>query len=273
VSRPPRIVVADGLYHVVARGNERQLVFRDDVDRLRFLEVLAAVSDRFSVEVIAYCLMGNHFHVLLRTPESNLSRAMRHLNGVYAQRFNRRHLRVGHLFQGRFAAKLVQDDHHLLATVRYIVRNPCRAGLCASPREWHWSSHRATLGLEPPWFLSLGGLFAQLGGTRGKARAIYARLTETEVPYSLLPAGSTHPLVDGDPAFTAETLGRVVASPEYSGRTLRMPRPALETLLAETATQGALETARASGYSLTEIGAYLGLHASTISRRLSRHRP
>ena len=108
MARPPRIEHAGGVFHLVARGNERALVFRDDRDRERFLEILEAVADRYRWRVLAYCLMGNHFHLLVMTLEPTLARGMRQLNGVYAQWFNRRQLRVGHLFQGRDKAVAVQ---------------------------------------------------------------------------------------------------------------------------------------------------------------------
>lgn len=134
MARPPRLEIANGIYHVVARGNERAAIFWDDTDRGRFLELLAHVVHRYQWRVLAYCLMGNHYHLLVQTPEPNFARGMRQLNGVYAQRFNRRHGRVGHLLQGRYGARLVQEDGHLLAAVRYIVRNPVRAGLAGAPR-------------------------------------------------------------------------------------------------------------------------------------------
>src|SRR3972149_1510166 len=118
-----------------ARGNERRSIFRDDADRLAFLDVLARVLDRFGWLCLAYCLMGNHYHLLVETPRPNLARGMRQLNGVYAQRFNRRHNRVGHLTQGRYGAVLVEGDEHLLTVASYLVRNPVRAKLCAHAEE------------------------------------------------------------------------------------------------------------------------------------------
>ena len=146
MSRPPRIEVANGIYHVVARGNERRLIFVDDIDRERFLELLGGVAERYRWLVLSYCLMGNHYHVLVQTIGPNLARGMRQLNGVYAQWFNRRHVRVGHLFEGRYKAVLVQEGEHFERALRYVVRNPVRAGLTRCVDEWRWTSHGAMVG-------------------------------------------------------------------------------------------------------------------------------
>jgi REP element-mobilizing transposase RayT len=167
----PRIEVEDGIYHVIARGNERRGSFADAADRARFLEVLELAGERYRCHILAYCLMSNHYHLLVQTPNANLAQALRQLNGVYAQAFNRRHGRDGHLFQGRYLARLVQADGHLLAVVRYIVRNPLRAGMCERLEEWRWSSHLATLGARPAGFLALDRLLSYLGESREEARA------------------------------------------------------------------------------------------------------
>lgn len=146
MSRPLRLQLPGGIYHVTARGNARQAIFEDDDDCAGFLIVLASTVARYRLLCHAYCLMGNHYHLLLQTPESNLSVAMRQLNGVYTQRFNRRHERCGHVLQGRFGAQLVDGDAYLREVCRYIVLNPVRAGLVAHPGEWRWSSFRATAG-------------------------------------------------------------------------------------------------------------------------------
>ena len=160
MARPPRLEFPDAVYHIMARGNERSSIYWDDGDRRHFLELLAEVGGGFRWRILAYCLMTNHYHLLVQTREPNLARGMRQLNGLYAQGFNRRHGRVGHLFQGRYSARLVQTDEYLRAAVRYIVRNPVRAGLCREPHGWRWSGHRAALGLEPPWFLDTATLLA-----------------------------------------------------------------------------------------------------------------
>src|SRR5262245_34754461 len=149
MSRPLRILAAGALYHVVARGNDRMAIYHDDVDRWRFLANLETVADQYRVECHAYCLMSNHYHLVLRTLEANLSSAIQYLNGVYAQWWNRRHGRVGHVLQGRFKAQLVQREGYFLEACRYVVLNPVRAGLVNDVEDWPWSSYHYTAGFAP----------------------------------------------------------------------------------------------------------------------------
>jgi REP element-mobilizing transposase RayT len=154
MSRPLRLEFAGALYHVTSRGNERKAIFRDEQDFAIFMDVLASVCDRFNWVIHAFCLMHNHYHLLIETPDANLSKGMRQLNGVYTQKFNRKHNRVGHLFQGRYKSILVDKDNYLLELSRYIVLNPVRAkGMVDSPEEWLWSSYHETIGkrVSPDW--------------------------------------------------------------------------------------------------------------------------
>ena len=127
MARPLRIEFDGALYHVTSRGNKREDIYLDDIDRLIFLDVLAEVCRRFNWVCHAYCQMTNHYHLLIETPDANLSLGMRHLNGVYTQKFNYHHDRVGHVFQGRYKGILVEKEAHLLELARYIVLNPVRA--------------------------------------------------------------------------------------------------------------------------------------------------
>jgi putative transposase len=129
MTRPLRVEFPGAVYHVTSRGDGREAIYVDDTDRDCFLAVVGQVLDRFAWRCHAYCLMGNHYHLLIETPEANLARGMRQLNGVYTQRFNRQHGRVGHVFQGRYKAIVVQKDKHLLELCRYVVLNPVRAGV------------------------------------------------------------------------------------------------------------------------------------------------
>jgi putative transposase len=152
--RATRAFVADGVYHITSRGSNRQPLFLFDADRRSFLDRLAEVVERFELACVAYCLMGNHYHLLLQTPDGRVSDALRDLNGGYSRHFNRIHGRSAHLFRNRFLAKQIEDEAYLLSACRYLVYNPVRAGLCRQPTEWPWSSHRATAGLDPaPRFL------------------------------------------------------------------------------------------------------------------------
>jgi len=146
MSRPLRIEFENALYHVTSRGNRREPIFVDDADRRAFLDTIGQSMERFDTTAYAYCLMGNHYHLVLRTRLANLSRLMRHINGTYAQAYNRRHDKVGHLFQGRFNAILVQYDAYFLEVCRYVDLNPVRAGIVELPHEWRWSSYQAHIG-------------------------------------------------------------------------------------------------------------------------------
>lgn len=155
--RPLRIEFAGAVYHLTGRGNEKKPVFLDDEDRKIFLDLLDEVNKRYCWACHAYCLMDNHYHLLVETLKETLSIGMRQLNGVYTQAFNRRHGRVGHLFQGRFKAILIEKENHLLEACRYVALNPVRAGLVELPEQWKWSSYRLTAGRETS-FIPLHGL-------------------------------------------------------------------------------------------------------------------
>ena len=162
------------MYHVIARGNDRQRVFLDEADFASYLETLTACVDRFGWYCHAYCLMSNHYHLVLETPRPNLPLGMRQLNGLHAQRFNRRHDRCGHLFQSRYRSILVERETYLLALCRYVVVNPVRASICSDVEEWPWSSYAATAGLaQPPPFLSTDWLLSQFAPRRRLAERSY----------------------------------------------------------------------------------------------------
>jgi REP element-mobilizing transposase RayT len=146
MSRPLRLEGPGALYHVTARGDRREPIVEDDAHQRAWVQVLGETCERFNWRVHAGCLMTNHDHVLVETPEGNLSAGMRHLNGVWSQLFNRRHGRVGHVFQGRFKAVMVEREGYLLELARYGVLNPVRAGMVNDAAGYRWSSHRAMLG-------------------------------------------------------------------------------------------------------------------------------
>ena len=153
MTRPLRLEHPGALWHVHNRGVERRPTFLDDRDRQEFLDRFAEAVERYRWRVHTFTLMTNHFHLLIQTMEPTLSRGMQKLEGDYARKFNRRHTRVGPLFQGRFRAHLVDSECYLLELARYIVLNPVRAGMVRSPADWVWSSYRALAGLSapPPW--------------------------------------------------------------------------------------------------------------------------
>ena len=193
---------------------------------------------------------------------------MRQLNGVYAQWFNRRYGRDGHLFQGRYSAMLVQQDEHLLSAVRYIVRNPLRAGICERVDEWPWSSHHATVGARRPGCLAVDELLSCFAATRPAGRARYRSLVEAGED----PPAPAHALFDGSDEFVVMHLHRIDGNAEYARRHVRPPRPTLEELLSRDV--GADVIARANreyGYSMRQIATYLGCGLATVSRRIHAH--
>ena len=158
---PPRIEIPDGYYHVVTRGNDRRTIFEDERDRELFMLILRRVARRHGWLFYAYCLMGNHYHLVLQVGESGISRGMCELNTSYAVTSNARHRRTNHLFGRRFWSELITDDGHLLRACRYVIQNPVRAGLCDRCEEWPWSSFRATIGIAvPPPFLAVADVLA-----------------------------------------------------------------------------------------------------------------
>jgi REP-associated tyrosine transposase len=164
VARPHREELEGGIFHVFARGNAKQSIYFDDADREAYLRILGLVTKKRRWRCLAYCLMDNHVHLLLETPEANLAAGMQSLHGVYAQTFNERHERVGHLFQGRYGSVRITTDSQLWTTVRYIALNPVAAGFCTRPAKWRWSSYCA-IGAGMPTWLDHGRLLDLLSGT------------------------------------------------------------------------------------------------------------
>jgi putative transposase len=177
--RPLRPQIPGASHHVTARGVDGCAIYRDVRDRVAFLERLEDVVTRFGWRLLAYCLMTNHYHLVVRTPWPTLSRGVQRLNGMHAQRFNTRHRRRGHLFGARFDSPRLETDAHLLLACRYVVRNPVRAGLCAAPDGWRWSSFRATSGrTQAPTLLAVADLLPHFGPTEEAARAAYRTFVE-----------------------------------------------------------------------------------------------
>ena len=165
MARPLRLEFPGALYHLTARGNARADIYADDQDRRLFLELLGKEIGQQGWRCYAYCLMGNHYHLLIETPEANLVAGMRRLNGVYTQAFNRRHQRVGHVFQGRYKSIVVDKDNYGLELCRYIALNPVRARMVKRAADWAWSSYRASAGKAPaPDWLDAGWVRSLLGG-------------------------------------------------------------------------------------------------------------
>ena len=171
--RAPRREEAGAIHHVFARGIAKREIYVDDDDRRLYLRLLERAVERQRWRCLAYCLMGNHVHLLIQTPEPNLGRGMQFLHGDYAAAFNNRHGRSGHVFQGRYKNVRITDDAHLLVAAAYIANNPVEAELCVRPDEWDWGSHQAVVDrTSPPW-LATGLLLEYFGALGGDARRRY----------------------------------------------------------------------------------------------------
>ena len=293
MARPLRVVYSGAVYHVTARGNERKAIVRDDVDRRRWVATLAQVVDQYQVVCYGWVLMNNHYHVLLETPRGNLSRAIRHLNGVYTQAFNRRHRRVGHLFQGRFKAILLEKDAHLLELCRYVVLNPVRARLVRHPRGWGWSSYRATAGEESaPTWCAVDWVLGHFGRGRTQARRAYRRFVEQGITHPARPWDQVRGQIYlGGDAFLRTVRRHIRGGPDPEiPRAQRRPgAPRLGELLERVARAygervsellkptrrpsdarqvGVYLARREAGLALKTIGAQFGMSDAGVSRRV-----
>ncbi len=271
MARPLRIEFAGALYHVTSRGDRREAICDDDEDRAAFLDVLSEVIKRYNWICHAYCLMTNHYHLVIETVDGNLSQGMRQLNGVYTQASNRRHQRVGHLFQGRFKGILVDEDAYLTELSRYVVLNPVRAGMVKAVAEWHWSSYRSMIGEVPvPAWLSVDRLLGQFGDTRKAAQRRYRSFVEEGTGVHIW-EGLRQQMYLGDEKF----VGRMQAHAKVEGDLLSFPkiqrrRPTAsvqEIAAGFTNRDAAVISAYVTGaYSYREIAEHFGVHPSTIGR-------
>lgn len=276
MARPLRLEFAGAVYHVTSRGDRREDIYLDDDDRREWLAVLGLVCDRFNWTVHAYCQMTNHYHLLIETVDGNLSAGMRQLNGLYTQRFNRRHGIVGHLFQGRYKAILVQKESHLLELSRYVVLNPVRARMAAHPEEWPWSSFSACLHdqLTPPW-LDIDWLLGQFGTQRTPARLAYQSfvMAGKDIPSPLL--ATRHQLILGDDAFVGQHHQNKL--PEEMRELSKAHRRSLALTLDQyqqnfTDRNQAMAHAYKSGaYTMAQIADFFDVHYMTVSRAVRGH--
>jgi putative transposase len=269
MARPLRIELPGGLYHVTSRGDGREDIYFDVEDREAWLAVLANVCTRFNWICHAYCQMTNHYHLVVKTPKGNLSNGMRQLNGVYTQRINRSHGRVGHVFQGRFKAVLVEQDSYLLELARYVVLNPVRAGLVRDAAEWRWSSHRAMLGRDPrPIWLDTDWLLGQFGAQRRPAIAKYEEFVRAGAGQPTIWNALRNQIFLGGQSFV-EKMQRHIAAPDDLKEVPRLQRRPMAKPLEHYARKGRAGMAEAylSGdYTMQQIAAHFAVHYSTVSR-------
>jgi putative transposase len=274
MSRPLRIEWPHALYHITARGDRREPIVEDDEDRDGWVAVLAQTCDRFAWRVHAWCLMGNHYHLLLETPGANLSHGMRQLNGVWSQRFNRRHGRVGHVFQGRFKAVFVERQSYLLELARYIVLNPVRAGLVALPEQWPWSSFHDTVSPQSSTSGSTrchtGWLLAQFSERRAQAVARYIDFVRAGIGLPSVWDDLKAQTFLGSDAFVAEVQSRIADGAllhEVPRAQKRPPKPPLAHWANQWPANEAMARAFASGqYRLREVADHFGVSPATVSR-------
>ena len=270
MSRPIRIEFSGALYHITSRGDRRQSIYEDDTDRERFLKILGQVIEDSNWICHAYCLMTNHYHLVIETPDGNLSKGMRQLNGVYTQASNRHHRRTGHLFQGRYKAILVDADAYLLELARHVVLNPVRAGMVEKPAAWHWSSYQAMIGevVAPPW-LATNGLLALFSSRREDAMRRYIQfVTEGVNQVSIWNHLNRQVFLGGDDFVTRmqskiKGLSQDVNIPKAQRRP---PAPSLaEIAKTHDSRNRTITAAYATGeYSYQQIASFFNLHFTTV---------
>ncbi len=265
MARPLRIEYDGAVYHVTSRGNGREDIYLSDEDRKLFLDVFAHVVERFGWVCHAWCLMTNHYHLMIETPKSNLSQGMRQLNGVYTQKFNRQHARVGHIFQGRYKAILVEKDAHLLELCRYIVRNPVAADMVSDVSEWRWSSYRETLGeLSQPSFITTSWVLEQFGGSKQRYKEYVAKAEQTDAPL----AGAKGSNVLGSEDFLSKAQLHVSRNNEAPRAQKLLIRSKLENIDSGKRSRGEWMAAayKEHGYTMREIAEYANVHYTLVSK-------
>ncbi|MDX8409689.1 MAG: transposase [Mariprofundales bacterium] len=276
MARPLRVEYPGAIYHITSRGNAQAEIYLDDADRQLFLDTLADVTHRFGWRCYAYCLMGNHYHLVIETPEPNLTLGMRQLNGVYSQRFNRSHHRVGHLFQGRYKAILVDREAYLLELCRYVVLNPVRAGMVADVRHWGWSSYRMTVGVKkaPSW-LSVDWLLSQFGTERWRSVERYVRFVEEGLSLGRIWDALNQQVYLGDDDFVERIKSGFSARNDFTEVPKAQWKSVSKRLDAyadgyddrrEAMARAYLE----GGHRMNAIAKHFGVHYSTVSRAVKR---
>lgn len=257
MSRQARITVANGVYHVTSRGNGAQMIFDAPAEKSRMVDLLAETATKMNWSVYAWCIMGNHYHFLVSTPENNLSEGMHDVNTSYGETYNRARQRHGHVFQDRFYSILIAEDSHLLEAARYVVLNPVRAGLVATPEEWPWSSYAsAVLGVRSRVTLSDRELMGMFAVDDFEARRLYGAFVHEGI-------GLAKPQIlrSGSYQWRLETATRPAGTMRQAGQR-RHNAPEHDTIMRVAAL-------RERGLSLRDIASTLGISHMTASRYLA----
>ncbi|MFV2032115.1 MAG: transposase [Gammaproteobacteria bacterium] len=277
MARPLRLEFPGALYHITSRGDRREPIYEDDQDRLQWLDILSKACERYNWRVHAYCLMDNHYHVLLETADGNLSKGMRHLNGVYTQYFNRQHNRVGHVFQGRFKAILVEKEAYLLELSRYIVLNPIRARMINDMEKWEWSSYRATIGkAQIPAWLETDWLLGHFGRRRKRARERYIDFVRQGIGLPSIWENLRKQIFLGGEAFVDQHLEKIAEKADLD-EIPALQRSAMSKPISNYQDKykdeniAIKEAYLSGGHTMKEIGRHFGKHYTTISRIIKRH--
>lgn len=280
MSRPLRIEYEGALYHIISRGNAKQDIFLDKRDRDRFLNILSDAHKRYDFIFYSYCLMKSHYHLLVETPEGNISRGMRYINGVYTQYFNKKNGRVGHLFQGRYKSIVVDKESYLLELIRYIVLNPLRAKIVKDPEKYEWSSYQSIVGLSKrPEYLYTDFVLSQFSKEKKKAIEFFKRFVADGVggedPEKLL----VGELILGNRKFI-NNLKNILKSKRDQKEIPRTQRYADKKSLDEIFKMEVKEKIQRDkliyksyieyGYTMKEVSEYLGVHYSTVSKAIKR---
>ncbi len=276
MARPLRIEFPGALYHVMSRGHRQEAIYQDGTDRKSFLDIFADVVERFNWRCYAYCQMTNHYHLVVRTVEANLSAGMQYLNGVYTQASNRRHKRVGHVFQGRYKAMLVDAESYFLELARYIVLNPVRAVVTRTPAGWAWSSYRATAGqtVAPEW-LDVNELLGHFATDSREARKHYVEFVRDGVGKNDLWSCVQQQVYLGDEEFVkrVQENSDIPDTPDISRAQRRPPAPPIDAIAESSASRDCaiLKAYRTGAYSYADIGRYFGLHPGSVGRIVRRN--
>ena len=279
MSRQPRIIYPNALYHLTVRGNEKKEIYFGDADRRLFLRILSSVIEKYHWVCHAYCLMNNHFHLLIQTPESNLSEGMRQLNGVYTQKINERYCRVGHIFQGRFKAFLIEEEIYLLTVARYIVLNPVRAMIVVLPEQYAWSSYRQTIGSDRKRkFLTTQGILSRFSSKGISAQYRYREFVHSGIFLSSPFLEAKHSILGSDRFILEVGLCEYLEdNSEFSKSNRFIGRPSLAEIFdgisdKDVRNEAIIGAITRCGYSQAQVARTLSLDASTIFRILKMHR-
>ncbi|MEN8171239.1 MAG: transposase [Pseudomonadota bacterium] len=272
MARPLRLELAGGLYHVTSRGDRREDIYDDDQDREKWLEILGNTCKRFNWRCHAYCLMDNHYHIVIETAEANLSKGMRQLNGVYTQYYNIKHDRAGHVFQGRYKGILVEQDAYLLELSRYVVLNPIRAKMTKAIGTWKWSSYKSMIGevASQPW-LETNWILGQFGKQRKRAIDKYIDFVREGVGLPSVWDNLQNQIFLGTEKFIDKKQklindkGSLNEVPRLQKRKIPKSLPYYDKKYKDQK-QAITQAYLSGGYTLKELGEYFEKHYSTISR-------